>query len=97
VSVGYVADAERTSFPFLEQITENAGKFNRSERFSRSFVDEILSFESSKRIGASRLKPAYWFDSDAFVKGVLIRKGGLAKEKTQTLNTDQLLSLSLTP
>lgn len=72
VSVGYIADTERTSFSFLEQIIENAGKFNRSERFSRQFVDEILDFESTKRVAVFRLKPAYWSDSDAFVKGVLV-------------------------
>lgn len=72
ISVGYVSDTERTSFSFIERLVEKAGEFNRSERFTRSFIEEKLEFGSKERIATFRLKTSYWFDSDSFVKGVLI-------------------------
>lgn len=59
VSIGYLFDTEKTKDSFLTRIIENAGRFNRSKRLSREFVEKILDFETSKRIAVFRLKPAY--------------------------------------
>jgi len=71
--VGYISDHEKTKSRFLERIIDFAGKFNRSDKFSRDFIDRILGATDIKRkLPVFRLKQSYWIDSDVYLKGILL-------------------------
>jgi PGF-pre-PGF domain-containing protein len=93
VTIGFVSDHEKTRDEFITDMLKRAGKFNRSDMLTRERIDSILQFDNPKRIAVFRLKPSYWIDSDAYVKGVLL---GVDDAKAYvSLMPDRLKEISL--
>ena len=77
LTMGYISDHERTNENFFQKMVELASGFNSSKNLDRKNIEDILQVRSKNRIAVAGFDPSYWIDSEAYVRGILLRDGSV--------------------